>query len=50
MGITADGNKEILDYQLFPNESSENYGEMLKDIRSRGVKEVLLFISDGLKN
>ena len=49
MGITADGNKEILDYQLFPNESSENYREMLKDIRSRGVEEVLLFISDGLK-
>lgn len=49
MGITSEGNKEILDYRLFPSESSENYREMLKDIRSRGVEEVLLFISDGLK-
>lgn len=49
MGISADGNKEILDYRLFPSESSENYREMLRDIHARGVEEVLLFISDGLK-
>ena len=49
MGISADGNKEILDYRLFPSESSEYYREMLRDIHARGVEEVLLFISDGLK-
>jgi len=49
MGINDDGSKEILDYRPFPSESSENYREMLRDIHSRGVEEVLLFISDGLK-
>ena len=49
MGINAAGHKEILDYRLFPSESCENYREMLKDIKGRGVKEVLLFVSDGLK-
>jgi transposase-like protein len=49
MGISADGSKQILDYRLFPSESSENYREMLRDIHARGVEEVLLFISDGLR-
>lgn len=49
IGISDKGNKEIIDYQLYPSESSENYREMMKDIKSRGVEEVLLFVSDGLK-
>ena len=49
IGIMEDGTKEILDYGLYPEESSENYRELLKGIKERGVKEVLLFISDGLK-
>jgi transposase-like protein len=49
MGINADGHKEILEYRLFPSESCENYRDILKDIKGRGVKEVLLFVSDGLK-
>ena len=48
LGITPEGNKEVLDYRLYPSESSENYREMLQDIRSRGVEDVLLFVSDGL--
>lgn len=47
-GITPEGNKEVLDYRLYPSESSENYREMLQDIRNRGVEDVLLFVSDGL--
>jgi transposase-like protein len=49
MRINTAGHKEILEYRLFPSESCENYREMLKDIKGRGVKEVLLFVSDGLK-
>lgn len=49
IGITDKGNKELIDYQLFPSESSENYREMIREIKSRGVDEVLLFVSDGLK-
>lgn len=49
IGINDEGTKELLEYRLYPSESAENYRELLKDIKTRGVKEVLLFISDGLK-
>lgn len=49
LGITPEGHKEVLDYRLYPTKSCENYREMLIDIQERGVKEVLLFVSDGLK-
>ena len=48
VGITEDGLKEILDYRLYPTESSENYREILMDLKSRGLEEVLICISDGL--
>lgn len=48
MGITPEGHKEIIDYQLFPEESSYNYKSMFEDMKSRGCEEILLFISDGL--
>lgn len=48
VGIDAEGYKEVLDYALYPTESSENYKEMLQDLSERGLKQVLLFISDGL--
>lgn len=49
LGITPEGNREILDYALFPTESASNYEEMLENIKNRGVKQVLLFASDGLQ-
>ena len=49
LGITPDGNREILDYALYPSESASNYEEMLKNIKTRGVEQVLLFASDGLE-
>ena len=49
IGINQEGYKEILDYALFPFESSENYRQILKSLKARGMKEVLLFVSDGLK-
>lgn len=48
IGITPEGTKEVLDYRLYPQESSENYKEMLENIKSRGVEEILLFVTDGL--
>lgn len=48
MGITADGSKEILDYALYPTESAANYEEMISGLKDRGVKQILLFASDGL--
>ena len=48
VGITEEGIKEILDYRLYPSESSENYREMLEDLKSRGLEEALICVSDGL--
>jgi transposase-like protein len=48
IGITADGNKEILSYSLFPTESAHNWEIVLTDLKSRGAEEVLLFVTDGL--
>jgi len=49
LGITPDGRKEVLDYALYPTEAASNYEEMLRDLKKRGLKEILLFISDGLE-
>lgn len=49
LGVTPDGTREIIDYALYPTESADNYEEMLKAIKQRGVKQVLLFASDGLE-
>lgn len=48
VGINLEGEKEILDYQLYPSESASNYREMLIDLKERGMEEVLLFVTDGL--
>ena len=48
IGIDPNGNKEVLDYSLFPEESANNYKEMLINLKSRGLENILLFVSDGL--
>lgn len=48
IGITPEGYKEVLDYRIYPQESADNYREMLRDIQMRGCEEILLFITDGL--
>lgn len=48
-GMTPDGTRKVLDYALYPTEAASNYEEMMSEIKSRGVKEVLLFASDGLE-
>ncbi|RBS52689.1 transposase, partial [Enterococcus faecium] len=49
IGIREDGTKEVLSYAIAPTESTYVWNELLQDINSRGVQEVLLFITDGLK-
>nr|BCB22829.1 IS256 family transposase [Erysipelothrix tonsillarum] len=48
IGITPEGYKEVLDYRIYPQESADNYREMLRDIQMRGCEKILLFITDGL--
>ncbi len=48
IGITEEGYKEVVDFALYPTESSINYRGMLQDLKSRGLEDVLLFVSDEL--
>ena len=41
VGITEEGIKEILDYRLYPSESSENYREMLEDLIAAAVNDAM---------
>ena len=49
VGICEDGSKEVLAYMIAPTESAYNWQELLEEIKERGVEDVLLFVSDGLK-
>ena len=49
VGTREDGWKEVLAYTVAPTESAFVWEEVLQDLKERGVEEVLLFISDGLK-
>lgn len=49
LGITPDGTREVLDFALYTTKSATNYEEVMQGIKSCGVKQVLLFASDGLE-
>lgn len=48
IGIQENGHKEVLGYQIAPTESSEIWFDLLSDLKSRGLEQVLLFVADGL--
>lgn len=49
IGIREDSSKEVLAYTIAPTESAYNWQELLEELKNRGVEDVLLFVSDGLK-
>lgn len=48
LGVTLDGNKDILSITIGANESSKFWLGMLNDLKNRGVQDVLFFCVDGL--
>ncbi len=48
IGIRLDGTKEVLGFSLAPTESAYVWKEILQDLKYRGLKEVLLVVTDGL--
>ena len=50
LGIKETGEYEILGFYLTVKESHNNYNDVLNDLYSRGLKEPLLFIADGINN
>jgi putative transposase len=49
LGIDEEGHKEILDFEINPSEGAESYLDLIKKLYERGVKEVLLFVADGIR-
>lgn len=48
IGIRLDVTKEVLGFSLAPTESAYVWKEILQDLKDRGLKEVLLVVTDGL--
>src|SRR5690625_49693 len=48
IGITEEGNKEVLDFTIAPTEFAHVWEELIQRLHERGVENVFLFISDGL--
>ena len=48
LGITMDGRKDILGVWIGEHESSKFWLNVLNDLKSRGIKDVYLFCTDGL--
>ncbi|WMJ22337.1 IS256 family transposase [Paludicola sp. MB14-C6] len=49
LGITLEGNKDILGIWIGENESSKFWLSVMNDLKSRGLQDVYLFCVDGLK-
>ena len=48
IGIKPNGHKEVIDYYIAPNESIEVWTELLQSMKSRGLEQVELFLSDSV--
>lgn len=48
IGIDEEGYREILDFYIGPTESAALWEEVLQDLKSRGLQQVLLGVMDGL--
>ena len=50
LGIKETGEYELLGFYLTVKESHNTYKDLLEDLYSRGLKEPLLIVADGIKN
>lgn len=48
IGITVDGSKEILGYEIAPNESAEVWKSLLNNLKQRGLERISLICTDEL--
>lgn len=49
LGVTCDGFKEVLGIWIGENESAKFWLSTLNELKNRGVKDILILCSDGLK-
>ena len=48
LGISKEGNKEVLSITIGENESAKVWAGILNDLKNRGVEDILIICSDGL--
>ncbi|RTG96615.1 IS256 family transposase, partial [Thermus scotoductus] len=48
LGVTPGGQRQVLGFWLLPTESATAWEEVLRELWQRGLRRVLLFITDGL--
>lgn len=46
IGITPSGEKYVIDYDIYPNEITLAYKELLNHAKQRGLEDILLFVGD----
>lgn len=49
LGITHEGYKTVLGYEISSNENNSAWSDLLERIKTNGVKQVSLFVTDGFK-
>lgn len=49
LGITYEGHKEVLGYDIAPNENLSSWSELLNRLHSNGLEQVSLVVTDGLR-
>lgn len=49
LGVTTEGFKEVLGIWIGENESAKYWLGTLNELKNRGVKDILIICSDGLK-
>ena len=49
LGITAEGQKAVLGYEIAPNENNASWSDLLDRLHSQGIQQVSLVVTDGFK-
>ncbi|MGY3781998.1 transposase, partial [Streptococcus gallolyticus] len=47
LGITPEGYKSVLGYEIAPNENNVYWSELLGKLQNQGLKQVSIVVTDG---
>lgn len=47
LGVDLEGSREVLAFRASAEESQDGWSALLQDLRSRGIKEIDLIVTDG---
>ena len=49
LGITPEGQKAVLGYEIIPNENNASWSTLLDKLQNQGIQQVSLVVTDGFK-